>query len=94
MRYHCQFKKCKCHKFKLHCNNLCLYCHHANVWHSRNERPPCDSYLSFVSPRESARKPIYEKKHIQIAIFMPTVPELPESDEDIPMCYAYELLPV
>ena len=49
----------------------------------------CRLYL-----QENLRKPIYEKKHIQIAIFMPTVPELPESDDEIPMCYAYELLPV
>ena len=31
MRYHCEFKECKCRKFKLHCNNLCFNCKHANI---------------------------------------------------------------
>lgn len=94
MRYHCVFKSCNCNKFKQHCNNLCFYCNHANIWHSKKEKPPNDEYLAFFSTREFARKPIYKKEYFQVAIFVPTVPELPETDEDIPYCEAYEILPV
>ena len=94
MRYHCEFKTCNCRKFKLHCNSLCFYCNHANIWHSTKEKPPNDGYLAFESTRQMARKPIYEKKYFQIAIFMPTVPPLPESDNDLLFCEAIEVLPV
>ena len=60
-RYNCEFKNCKCNKFILHCNSLCLNCNRTNVWHSLKEKPPTDSYLSFISPRLPARTPIYEK---------------------------------
>ena len=92
MRFHCEFKNCSCHKFKLHCNNLCLHCNHANIWHSKKEKPPMDSYLSFVSSRSAARKPIYKKTYFQIAIFVPEVPPLPASDYEY--CDAIEVLPV
>ena len=94
MRYHCEFKDCKCYKFKLHCNNLCFYCKHSNIWHSRKQKPPTDEYLAFQSPRSPARKPMYEKKYIQVAIFVPTVPPLPDSDNEIIYCETIEVLPV
>ena len=93
MRFNCEFKDCNCNKFSLHCNNLCLYCNHANIWHSKNQKPPNDDYLSFVSPRLSAHKPIYLRKYLS-TIFMPEVPPLPDSDEDIPYCECIEILPV
>ena len=37
-RFNCEFKNCKCNKFILHCNSLCLNCNHANVWHSLKEK--------------------------------------------------------
>jgi len=91
-RYHCEFKKCDCNKFILHCNGLCLRCNHANIWHSLKEKPPTDSYLSFISPRLPARTPIYEKKYLNIEIFLPKVPPLPDSE--IEYCDAIEILPV
>ena len=93
-RFHCEFKNCNCNKFKLHCNNLCFNCNHANVWHSKKSKPPNDYYLAFQSPREMARKPIYEKKYFSVHIFEPTVPPLPESDDEIIYCEATEVLPV
>ena len=93
-RHHCEFKNCKCNKFILHCNGLCLMCNHANIWHSKKSKPPCDEYLAFQSPREMARKPYYIKKNIKIQIFEPTVPPLPESDDEIIYCEAIEVLPV
>ena len=93
-RYHCEFKNCKCNKFILHCNGLCLKCNHANIWHSLKEKPPTDGYLSFISPRLSARTPIYEKKYLNIEIFLPKVPPLPDSDCEIEYCDAIEILPV
>tara|TARA_Y100001970_G_C14049136_1_gene757950 strand:- start:439 stop:567 length:129 start_codon:yes stop_codon:yes gene_type:complete len=41
-----------------------------------------------------ARKPYYIKKNIKIHIFEPTVPPLPESDDEIIYCEAIEVLPV
>mgnify|MGYP000964876659 CR=1 FL=1 len=96
-RFHCEFKKCDCHTFILHCNNLCLTCQHAKLWHSKKSKPPTDSYLSFISPRIPARKPIYTNviPHIQIAIFVPEVPAIPVSDEDgIDYCINVESLPI
>jgi len=100
-RFHCEFKNCSCNKFKLHCNkfklhcnNLCFNCNHANVWHSKKSKPPSDYYLAFQSPREMARKPIYERKNLFVRIFEPTVPDLPESDNEIIYCEAIEILPV
>ena len=93
-RYKCEFKTCFCTKFILHCNNLCFHCKHANIWHSLKEKPPSDSYLSFVSPRQSARKPIYKRRNI-IEIFEPRVPPLPsDSEDDIVYCTDIEILPV
>ena len=93
-RYLCEFKNCKCRHFKQHCNNLCVYCKHANIWHSLNSKPPTDSYLSFVSPRLPARTPIYVKKHIKKAVFIPEVPPLPESEDELVFCQGIEVLPV
>jgi len=93
-RFHCEFKNCNCNKFKLHCNKLCFNCNHANVWHSKKSKPPSDYYLAFQSPREMARKPIYERKNLFVRIFEPTVPALPESDNEIIYCEAIEILPV
>lgn len=93
-RFHCEFKNCSCNKFKLHCNKLCFNCNHANVWHSKKSKPPSDYYLAFQSPREMARKPIYERKNLFVRIFEPTVPDLPESDNEIIYCEAIEILPV
>lgn len=93
-RFHCEFKNCNCNKFKLHCNKLCFNCNHANVWHSKKSKPPSDYYLAFQSPREMARKPIYERKNLFVRIFEPTVPALPESDNEIIYCDAIEILPV
>ena len=92
-RYHCEFKNCNCNKFKLNCIGLCD-CKHGKVWHSLREKPPCNSYLSFVSSRLPARTPIYEKKYLNIEIFLPEVPPLPESDSEIEYCEAIEVLPV
>lgn len=93
-RYHCVFKNCTCRGFHQNCNNLCLYCNHANIWHSSIESPPSDDYLSFVSPRDFARRPVYEKRHLIINIIKPEVPPLPLSDDEIPYCTAIEILPV
>lgn len=100
MRFNCEFKNCKCRKYHKHSlcrieliNNICLNCNHANIWHSRIESPPNDNYLSFVSPRLSARKPIYIKKYIPI-VFVLEVPPIPDSDEEIPYCECIEILPV
>jgi len=93
-RYNCVFKNCKCNDFERHCNNLCKFCNHADVWHSRYQQPPCDDYLSFISPRMPARTPVYEKKYL-IEIFEPTVPPLPsDSEDEIIYCNAIEILPV
>ena len=93
-RYHCEFKNCECIHFVEQCNNICIYCKHANIWHSLNSRPPTDSYLSFISTRSPARRPIYVKKNIKVNIFMPEVPPLPESEDEIVFCEAIEILPV
>ena len=93
-RTHCEFKNCNCIRFKLHCNNLCLFCNHANVWHSIKSKPPTDGYLAFQSPREMTRKPHYIYKNIEVNIFQPTVPPLPDSDDEIIYCEAIEVLPV
>jgi len=94
MRFHCEFKTCKCNKFMLHCNNLCLYCGHAHIWHSKKQKPPTDEYLAFESTRPAARTPTYEKKNMQVAVFVPTAPPLPVSDDDVVYCEAIEILPV
>ena len=91
-RYRCQFNNCNCLHFNLFNNNLCLNCNHANVWHSRYKPPSSDGYLSFVSSRSFARKPEYEKRYI-IEILEPSVPPLPESDNELEYCSANEILP-
>ena len=92
MRFHYEFKTCKCNKFMLHRNNLCLYCGHAHIWHSKKQKPPTDEYLAFNSTRPAARTPKYEKKNIGIGILVPTQPELRESN--VVYCDAIEILPV
>ena len=92
MRFHCEFKTCKCNKFMLHCDNLCLYCGHAHIWHSKKQKPPTDEYLAFNSTRPAARTPKYEKKNIGIGILVPKQPELRESN--VVYCDAIEILPV
>jgi hypothetical protein len=96
MRHHCQFKNCKCIKFIKRRNNLCYVCQHANIWHSKRpySPPPTDSYLSFVSTRPAARTPTYERRNIKVNVFVPSVPPLPESDDEIIYCEAIEILPV
>ncbi len=93
-RYYCMFKDCQCNQF--HSNNsICNDCHHGAVWHSLNQPPPSDDYLSFVSPRLPARTPFYERKNLYVNIFLPSVPPLPsDSDEDMIFCEAIEVLPV
>ena len=93
-RYHCEFKECECEQFKGDCNNLCIYCKHANIWHSLISKQVDYGDLSFVSPRLAARTPIYVKKYIKIAVFIPEVPPLPESDDELLYCKALEVLPV
>ena len=95
-RYHCEFKNCNCRKFKLHCNQLCLHCNHSNIWHARKEKPPLDQYLSFVSPRLSARSPTYVYSSRDMHIFIPeAIPvDISEIDEPIVYCTAIEVLPV
>ena len=58
-RYHCEFKDCMCIAFVKDKSSRCNYCKHGDVWHSRTEPPPSDSFLQFYSVRESARKPEY-----------------------------------
>jgi hypothetical protein len=93
-RFHCEFKSCNCNKFVVDCSNLCLNCKHANIWHSKKSKPPNDFYLALQSPREMARKPIYYRQKIFVDIFEPTVPPLPENDNEIIYCEAIEILPV
>lgn len=94
-RFHCEFKKCKCNSFILHRNNQCFICNHANIWHSKKEKPPTDEYLSFVSSRLAARRPEYTHvSPIQIAVFVPEAPLLPESDSEMIYCDSVELLPI
>jgi len=76
----------------LHCDNLCLYCGHAHIWHSKKQKPPTDEYLAFNSTRPAARTPTYEKKNIGIGILVPKQPELRESN--VVYCDAIEILPV
>ena len=92
MRFHCEFKTCKCNKFMLHCDNLCLYCGHAHIWHSKKQKPPTDEYLAFNSTRPAARTPIYEKKNISIGILIPGPQEIQQ--ENVVYCEAIEVLPV
>ena len=92
-RFHCEFEDCFCTNFKLHCNNLCFHCKHANIWHSLKEKPPCDDKLSFVSSRKPAHAPQYENIQIAIEIFEPRPPTLEETDEVI-YCTDIEVLPV
>lgn len=94
MRFNCEFNNCNCLKYNKFINNICFDCNHAKLWHSKKEKPPDNDYLSFVSPRLSARKPIYIKKYIPI-IFLPEVPPIIDSDdENIPYCECIEILPV
>jgi hypothetical protein len=93
-RYHCEYKTCTCDKFALHWNSLCFCCGHAKIWHARTSKPPTDEYLLFVSSRPPARRPIYEKKNIIVQVFLPSVPPLPESDDELIYCEAVEVLPV
>jgi len=90
-RYHCEFKTCFCTNFVLHCNNLCFHCKHANIWHSLKEVPP--RYGAFVSTRQPARTPKYERKNLTIEIFEPPLVILSDSDEII-YCTDIEVLPV
>jgi hypothetical protein len=93
-RYHCVFKNCYCDKYKKHINKKCKTCNHSIVWHSLKEKPPCDGYLSFLSTRSMARKPIYIKTFV-ITLFEPLVPPLPiSSDDEMPYCSGVEVLPV
>ena len=94
MRFHCKFKNCDCNFYIKRNNHRCLRCNHGDVWHSLIEKPPTDSYLSFLSPRLPARTPVYEKKNLNIEIFLPEVPPLPDSDSEIEYCRAIEVLPV
>jgi hypothetical protein len=48
--------------------------------------------LAFESTRQPARTPKYEKKYFQVAIFVPTIPPLP--DNEIIYCETVEVLPV
>ena len=92
-RYHCEFKTCFCTNFVLHCNNLCFHCKHANIWHSPKEAPPKDG--AFVSTRQPARTPKYERKNLTIEIFEPRIPLVILSDSDeIIYCTDIEVLPV
>ena len=92
-RFHCEFQGCFCTKYRLHCNNLCLHCKHANIWHARKEKPPTDQELSFASSREIAHTPQYEKTYIAIQIFEPRDPEIPVAEEVI-YCRDIDILPV
>lgn len=49
-RYHCTFKNCDCEYYIKRNNHRCLKCNHGDVWHSLQEPPSSDNYLSFVSP--------------------------------------------
>ena len=100
MRYNCEFNNCNCRKYKKqiysinNCSNkICLNCKHAKLWHSKKDKPPNDFYLSFVSPRAFARKPVYERINIPI-IFIPDAPQIIDSDEELPYCECIEILPV
>lgn len=92
MRFHCEFKNCKCNKFILHCNNLCLLCGHAHIWHSKKQKPPTDEYLAFNSTRQAARTPTYEKKNISIGVLISEPQEIQQ--ENVVYCEAIEVLPV
>lgn len=84
-RYHCVFRNCFCTNFRLHCNNLCFYCNHANIWHSRKEKPPSEDQLAFISTRKAAWRPEYERVFISI--------EIPIAEE-IVYCTDIDILPV
>ena len=92
-RYHCEFKDCFCTKFKDRWDYLCCHCKHANIWHSQKEKPPTDHKLSFVSPRQPARSPQYEKVSFAVEIFEPVAPVMPIVEE-IVYCTDIEILPV
>lgn len=82
-RYHCEFKNCVCKKFKLLDNNLCFYCHHAGLWHSRKKKQLVDYTTSFISPRPAARTPQYDISERDIPLA-----------EEVVYCTAIEILPV
>ena len=92
MRFHCEFKTCKCCKFKLHYNNLCFYCGHANIWHSKKEKKTKQDCFAFESTRPNARIPKYEKQNISIGILIPISQELIE--DNFIYCECIEMLPV
>ena len=98
-RYHCEFKGCKCYKFKKHCNNLCLHCNHANIWHSlkKNEMTtPAQSHsgqLAFVSSRAMANAPRYERINVAVEIFEPIADDIPVAQEVV-YCTDIDILPV
>ncbi len=62
MLFHCEFKTCKCNKFMLHYNNLCLLCGHSHIWHSKKQKQSTDEFLTFNSTRKPDRTHKYEKK--------------------------------
>ncbi len=88
MRFHCEFKTCKCNKFSLDCNTLCALCGHGHIWHSKKQKT--DVFLAFNSTRKPARTPKYEKKNISIGILVPNSQEL----HNVVYCKAVEMLPV
>ena len=74
MRYNCEFKNCKCQAYNCNKKRICK-CKHGKTWHNRkNMIQSEDSYLSFVSPRQMARKPTYI---YGITIFTPIVEAVP-----------------
>lgn len=58
-RYHCEFKDCMCIAYLKNKSKRCDDCNHGDVWHSRTDAPPSDSFLQFYSTREQARTPQY-----------------------------------
>jgi len=97
LKFHCEFRDCKCKKFILHCNNLCYSCQHSIIWHSKKSKPPSDEYLSFCSDRRSARRPRYTHiSPIQVAIFIPEAKAIQVIDniDESRYCINIDSLPI
>lgn len=75
-RLHCEFGSCTCRKHVGPPDTLCGICTHAACWHKLDT-------TQFQSPRLPARRPkYYHNSVIEINMFLPEVPPLPESSDE------------
>tara|TARA_B100001559_G_C16428462_1_gene588653 strand:+ start:752 stop:1030 length:279 start_codon:yes stop_codon:yes gene_type:complete len=75
MRLECEFSNCSCCKHVGAPDTPCGICGHGACWHHLDTS-------QFDSPRDSAHKPRYIP--VTIAIFVPTLPQVPPLPEVTP----------